>query len=98
MEHNLGLTCDPVGGQVQVPCIERNAMGAVKAINAARMAMSRTSDPLVDLDKIIEVMYEVGKDMSPKYRETSWGGLALKLPVPTACPKAAEPVRIRWAP
>ena len=98
MEHNLGLTCDPVGGQVQVPCIERNAMGAVKAINAARMAMSRSSDPLVDLDKIIEVMYEVGKDMSPKYRETSWGGLALKLPVPTACPKAAEPVRIRWAP
>ncbi|MFC3874320.1 L-serine ammonia-lyase [Neisseria musculi] len=79
MEHNLGLTCDPVGGQVQVPCIERNAIGAVKAINAARMALRRTSAPQVDLDKVIETMYETGKDMNAKYRETSKGGLAIKI-------------------
>jgi L-serine dehydratase len=99
MEHNLGLTCDPVGGQVQIPCIERNAMGAVKAINAARMALGRTSAPIVPLDKVIEVMFEVGKDMDPKYRETSCGGLALKMaaPIPIA---VAEPDQecIRWAP
>lgn len=79
MEHNLGLTCDPVGGQVQVPCIERNAIGSVKAINATRMALRRTSTPRVDLDKVIETMYETGKDMNAKYRETSKGGLAVKI-------------------
>ncbi len=61
MEHNLGLTCYPVAGQVQVPCIERNAIASVKAINAARMAMRRTSEPRVSLDKVIETMYETGK-------------------------------------
>lgn len=79
MEHNLGLTCDPVGGQVQVPCIERNAIGAVKAINAARMAIMREDAGCVDLDKVIETMYETGKDMNAKYRETSQGGLAIKV-------------------
>jgi len=79
MEHNLGLTCDPVAGQVQVPCIERNAIASVKAINATRMAMRRTSAPRVSLDKVIETMYETGKDMNAKYRETSRGGLAIKV-------------------
>jgi L-serine dehydratase len=99
MEHNLGLTCDPVGGQVQIPCIERNAMGAVKAINAARMALCRTSAPIVPLDKVIEVMFEVGKDMDPKYRETSCGGLALKLSAPvSSVVMEPEPECICWAP
>ncbi|PVY86711.1 L-serine ammonia-lyase [Pantoea ananatis] len=79
MEHNLGLTCDPVAGQVQVPCIERNAIASVKAINAARMALRRTSEPRISLDKVIETMYETGKDMNAKYRETSRGGLAIKV-------------------
>lgn len=79
MEHNLGLTCDPVGGLVQIPCIERNAIAAVKAINAARMALRRTSQPKVSLDKVIEVMYQTGKDMNAIYRETSRGGLAIKI-------------------
>ena len=79
MEHNLGLTCDPVAGQVQVPCIERNAIASVKAINSARMALRRTSEPRVSLDKVIETMYETGKDMNAKYRETSRGGLAIKV-------------------
>lgn len=79
MEHNLGLTCDPVGGQVQVPCIERNAIASVKAINASRMALRRTTNPRVSLDKVIETMYETGKDMNAKYRETSQGGLAVKI-------------------
>lgn len=79
MEHNLGLTCDPVAGQVQVPCIERNAIASVKAINSARMAMRRTSEPRVSLDKVIETMFETGKDMNAKYRETSRGGLAIKV-------------------
>ena len=79
MEHNLGLTCDPVCGQVQVPCIERNAVGAVKAVNAARMALERESDPTVSLDNVIETMYQTGKDMNSKYRETSEGGLATVL-------------------
>ena len=79
MEHNLGLTCDPVAGPAQVPCIERNAIASVKAINAARMAMRRTSAPRVSLDKVIETMYETGKDMNAKYRETSRGGLAIKV-------------------
>ncbi|RDB00503.1 L-serine ammonia-lyase [Klebsiella oxytoca] len=81
MEHNLGLTCDPVAGQVQVPCIERNAIAAVKAINSASMAMYRTSDPKVSLDKVIETMFETGKDMNAKYRETARGGLAIKVAV-----------------
>lgn len=79
MEHNLGLTCDPVAGQVQVPCIERNAIAAVKAINSSRMAMRRNSEPRVSLDKVIATMYETGKDMHVKYRETSQGGLAIKV-------------------
>ncbi|WP_145554028.1 L-serine ammonia-lyase [Yersinia bercovieri] len=79
MEHNLGLTCDPVAGQVQVPCIERNAISAVQAVNSARMALRRTSEPSVCLDKVIETMYETGKDMNAKYRETSRGGLAIKV-------------------
>lgn len=79
MEHHLGLTCDPLAGQVQVPCIERNAISAVKAVNAARMALRRTSEPRVCLDKVIETMYETGKDMNSKYRETSQGGLAIKV-------------------
>lgn len=79
MEHNLGLTCDPVAGQVQVPCIERNAIGAMKAINATRMALRRLSEPRVSLDKVIETMLETGKDMNAKYRETSQGGLAIKV-------------------
>lgn len=77
MEHSLGMTCDPIGGLVQVPCIERNAMGAVKAINASRMALKRNSKCLISLDKVIETMYQTGKDMNSKYRETSLGGLAL---------------------
>ncbi|GAA5645035.1 MULTISPECIES: L-serine ammonia-lyase [Vibrio] len=77
MEHSLGMTCDPIGGLVQVPCIERNAMGAVKAINASRMALKRTSKCLISLDKVIETMYQTGKDMNKKYRETSLGGLAI---------------------
>ncbi|MDB2386426.1 L-serine ammonia-lyase [Shewanella sp.] len=79
MEHNLGLTCDPVAGQVQVPCIERNAIAAAKAVNASRMAMRRSSQPKVSLDKVIATMYETGKDMNVKYRETSQGGLAIKV-------------------
>ncbi|GAJ70113.1 LOW QUALITY PROTEIN: L-serine dehydratase [Vibrio sp. JCM 18904] len=76
MEHSLGMTCDPIGGLVQVPCIERNAMGAMKAINASRMALKRTSKCLISLDKVIETMYQTGKDMNKKYRETSLGGLS----------------------
>lgn len=76
MEHSLGMTCDPIGGLVQVPCIERNAMGAMKAINASRMALKRNSKCLISLDKVIETMYQTGKDMNKKYRETSLGGLA----------------------
>ncbi|KGY07547.1 MULTISPECIES: L-serine ammonia-lyase [Vibrio] len=77
MEHSLGMTCDPIGGLVQVPCIERNAMGAMKAINASRMALKRTSKCLISLDKVIATMYQTGKDMNRKYRETSLGGLAV---------------------
>lgn len=76
MEHNLGLTCDPVNGQVQIPCIERNAVNAVKAINAARMALDRTTRSSVSLDNVIAAMYATGKDMNAKYRETAKGGLA----------------------
>jgi L-serine dehydratase len=79
MEHNLGLTCDPVGGLVQVPCIERNAMGAVKAINAARMALQGDGEHVVSLDKVIKTMRETGADMKTKYKETSRGGLAVNI-------------------
>jgi L-serine dehydratase len=76
MEHNLGMTCDPIGGLVQIPCIERNAMGAVKAINAARIAMREEGEHKVSLDQVIKTMYETGKDMQSRYKETSLGGLA----------------------
>ncbi|HJW26693.1 MAG TPA: L-serine ammonia-lyase [Rhodocyclaceae bacterium] len=79
MEHNLGLTCDPVGGLVQVPCIERNAMGAVKAINAARMALRGNGKHFVSLDKVIKTMRDTGRDMKDKYKETSRGGLAVNV-------------------
>ncbi|ENU29927.1 MULTISPECIES: L-serine ammonia-lyase [unclassified Acinetobacter] len=77
LEHNLGLTCDPVGGLVQVPCIERNAIAAVKAINAAQMALHGDGEHYISLDKVIQTMKETGKDMSDKYKETSKGGLAV---------------------
>ncbi|EKE75238.1 L-serine ammonia-lyase [Gallaecimonas xiamenensis] len=79
MEHNLGLTCDPVGGLVQVPCIERNAMGAVKAINAARLALRGSGEHKVSLDKVIKTMFDTGKDMKAKYKETARGGLAVNI-------------------
>jgi L-serine dehydratase len=79
MEHNLGLTCDPVGGLVQVPCIERNAMGAVKAINAARLALRGDGTHFVSLDKVIKTMRETGADMKTKYKETARGGLAVNV-------------------
>ena len=79
MEHNLGLTCDPIGGLVQVPCIERNAMGAVKAINAARLALRGDGTHHVSLDKVIATMRQTGADMNTKYKETSRGGLAVNV-------------------
>ena len=79
MEHNLGLTCDPVGGLVQVPCIERNAMGSVKAINASRLALRGTGTQKVSLDKVIKTMWDTGNDMKSKYKETSRGGLAVNI-------------------
>ncbi|WP_275692693.1 L-serine ammonia-lyase [Rheinheimera hassiensis] len=79
MEHNLGLTCDPVGGLVQVPCIERNAMGSIKAINASRLALRGSGDQKVSLDKVIKTMWDTGKDMQTKYKETSRGGLAVNI-------------------
>jgi len=78
MEHNLGMTCDPIGGLVQIPCIERNAVGAVKALNAARMAFDDEGHK-VSLDQVIEVMYRTGLDMQTKYKETSLGGLAVSV-------------------
>ena len=80
MEHNLGLTCDPIGGLVQIPCIERNAMGAVKAINAAKLAMHGDGTHKVTLDQVIETMRQTGVDMSSRYKETSQGGLAVNVP------------------
>jgi len=80
MEHNLGLTCDPIGGLVQIPCIERNAMGAVKAINAARLATHGDGTHKVTLDHVIETMRQTGLDMSKSYKETSQGGLAVNVP------------------
>jgi L-serine dehydratase len=79
MEHNLGLTCDPIGGLVQVPCIERNAMASVKAINAARLALRGDGQHFVSLDKVIHTMRETGKDMKTKYKETARGGLAVNV-------------------
>jgi L-serine dehydratase len=80
MEHNLGLTCDPVGGLVQIPCIERNAMGAVKGINAARLALHGDGRHIVSLDQVVATMRETGLDMSRRYKETSQGGLAVNVP------------------
>jgi L-serine dehydratase len=80
MEHNLGLTCDPIAGLVQIPCIERNAMGAVKAINAARLAMRGDGTHKVSLDQVIATMRQTGRDMSTNYKETSQGGLAVNVP------------------
>jgi len=79
MEHNLGLTCDPIGGLVQIPCIERNAMGAIKAINAARMALRGDGTHYVSLDKVIATMKQTGRDMKKQYKETSKGGLAVNI-------------------
>lgn len=82
MEHHLGLTCDPIGGLVQIPCIERNAMGAMKAITASNLAL--TGDPgtaLIDIDTVIKTMWETAQDMNHKYKETAEGGLAINLPV-----------------
>lgn len=80
MEHHLGMTCDPVGGLVQIPCIERNAMGAVKAVNAARMALLGDGTHYISLDKVIKTMKQTGHDMQTIYKETSMGGLAVNLP------------------
>jgi L-serine dehydratase len=79
MEHNLGMTCDPIGGLVQIPCIERNAFGAAKAVNAARMAMQETGDHKVSLDQVIRTMFETGRDMQSRYKETSLAGLAVNV-------------------
>ena len=79
MEHNLGLTCDPVGGLVQIPCIERNAIGAAKAVNAARMALRGDGTHFISLDAVIKTMHETGRDMHVKYKETSKGGLAVNI-------------------
>jgi L-serine dehydratase len=79
VEHNLGLTCDPVGGLVQIPCIERNAIASVKAITAARMAVRGDGTHYVSLDKAIKTMRETGADMKDKYKETARGGLAVNV-------------------
>jgi L-serine dehydratase len=80
MEHHLGLTCDPIGGLVQIPCIERNAMGAIKAINACEMALDADpSQTKVPIDKVIATMWETAQDMANKYKETSEGGLAVQV-------------------
>jgi len=79
IEHNLGLTCDPVGGLVQIPCIERNAIASMKAINAARLAINGDGSHKVSLDKAIKTMRETGADMMTKYKETSRGGLAVNV-------------------
>ncbi|MES2797800.1 MAG: L-serine ammonia-lyase [Bacteroidota bacterium] len=82
MEHHLGLTCDPIGGLVQIPCIERNSMGAIKAIMASNLALqSNPNDAKVSLDQVIETMWETAKDMNSKYKETSDGGLAIRIPI-----------------
>ncbi len=79
IEHNLGLTCDPVGGLVQIPCIERNAIASVKAINAARLALNGDGSHQVSLDKAIKTMRDTGRDMHVKYKETARGGLAVNV-------------------
>jgi L-serine dehydratase len=79
MEHNLGLTCDPVAGLVQIPCIERNAIGVGKAINASRMAMLNENDTKISLDDVIKTMKATGEDMKSAYKETSKGGLAVNV-------------------
>ncbi len=82
MEHHLGLTCDPIGGLVQVPCIERNTMGAIKAITAAQLALQSAPDfAKVSLDAVIKTMWATARDMSEKYKETADGGLALQIPL-----------------
>ena len=82
MEHHLGMTCDPIGGLVQIPCIERNAMGAIKAITASQMALQRDpADARVSLDDVIRTMWETALDMNAKYKETSEGGLATQISV-----------------
>ncbi|MCH7863503.1 MAG: L-serine ammonia-lyase, iron-sulfur-dependent, subunit alpha, partial [Proteobacteria bacterium] len=80
MEHHLGMTCDPIAGLVQVPCIERNAFGAVKAINAASLSLRGDGTHIVSLDQVIETMMRTGTDMHAKYKETSQGGLAVSFP------------------
>jgi L-serine dehydratase len=85
MEHHLGLTCDPVGGLVQIPCIERNTMGAIKAITAAQLAMQSKPDfAVVSLDKVIHTMWNTALDMNIKYKETADGGLATQIPIALA--------------
>ena len=79
MEHNLGLTCDPIGGLVQIPCIERNAIAANKATNAAQLALRTDGQHHVSLDKVIRTMWQTGRDMDSKYKETARGGLAVNI-------------------
>ena len=79
MEHNLGMTCDPIARLVQISCIERNGFGAVKAVNAARMAMNETGDHKVSLDQVIRTMYGTARDMQAQYKETSLAGLAVNV-------------------
>ena len=79
MEHNLGMTCDPIGGLVQIPCIERNAMGAVKAVQASRIAMNEAETHKVSFDQVIRTMFLTGMDMQSRYKETSLAGLALNI-------------------
>jgi len=82
MEHHLGLTCDPIGGLVQIPCIERNTMGAIKAITAAQLALQSTpGDAIVSLDKVIATMWHTALDMNHKYKETADGGLASQISI-----------------
>jgi L-serine deaminase len=81
MEHHLGLTCDPIGGLVQVPCIERNTMGAIKAITASQLAYKVTGLCKVSLDAVIKTMWDTAKDMNTKYKETADGGLAINVPL-----------------
>ncbi len=80
MEHNLGLTCDPVAGLVQIPCIERNAVGSVKAVNGARLSLHSDTPSKVSLDQVIATMRQTGHDMSTNYKETTQGGLAVNVP------------------
>jgi L-serine dehydratase len=82
MEHHLGMTCDPIGGLVQIPCIERNTMGAIKAITAAQLAMQSSPDfAKVSLDAVIKTMWDTARDMNSKYKETADGGLAVHIPI-----------------